>query len=106
MNRARGRRNPSHAETFGTPAGLRDRRRRFGKPARRADNPASGPSVAAAVVLRSVRYVGIKCTDIEKVLVQGGDRCVMGELERFGGLKGACLARLKLMPTEVVPFEK
>jgi hypothetical protein len=55
---------------------------------------------------RSVRFAGIRCSDVEKVLVQGGDRCVMGDLERYGGAKGACLARLKLVPTELVRFEK
>jgi hypothetical protein len=55
---------------------------------------------------RSVRFNGIKCSEVEKVVVQGGDRCVMGDLERYGGAKGACLARLKLLPTKLVRFEK
>jgi hypothetical protein len=55
---------------------------------------------------RSVRFNGIKCSEVEKVVVQGGDRCVMGDLERYGGAKGACLARLKLLPTTLVRFEK
>jgi hypothetical protein len=30
----------------------------------------------------------------------------MGELERFGNAKGVCLARLKVVPSELVRFEK
>lgn len=55
---------------------------------------------------RSVRFLGIRCAEIEKLQVQGGDRCEAGDLERFSASKGACLARLKLMPTELVQFEK
>jgi hypothetical protein len=55
---------------------------------------------------RSLRFGGIKCAEIDKLLVQGGDRCVMGELERFGNAKGVCLARLKVVPSELVRFEK
>ncbi len=55
---------------------------------------------------RSVRFGGIRCADIDKLTVQGGDRCVMGELERYGGAKGACLARLKVVAGDLVRFEK
>lgn len=57
-------------------------------------------------VTRSVRFVGIKCGEIDILRVQGGDRCEVGDLERFTPAKGVCLARLKLMPTDLVRFEK
>lgn len=55
---------------------------------------------------RSVTFVGIKCSDIEQLRLQGGDRCEMGELDRFSATEGSCLARLKIMPTELVRFDK
>lgn len=57
-------------------------------------------------VTRSVRFIGIKCSEIDILRVQGGDRCEVGNLERFTPEKGVCLARLKLMPTDLVRFEK
>lgn len=55
---------------------------------------------------RSVRFVGIGCGEVDTLRVQGGDRCEVGDLERFTPEKGVCLARLKLMPTDLVRFEK
>jgi hypothetical protein len=55
---------------------------------------------------RSVRFAGIPCGEIELLRVQGGDRCEVGDLERFTPEKGVCLARLKLVPTDLVRFEK
>lgn len=57
-------------------------------------------------LVRRVRFPGIRCADIEKVQVLGGDRCEMGDLERFADVRGACLARVKLRPTTMVRFEK
>lgn len=55
---------------------------------------------------RPLRFSGITCGDIAKLQVVGGDRCEMGDLDRFADAKGACLARVKLMPTDLVKFEK
>lgn len=56
--------------------------------------------------VRRVRFAGIRCADIERLQVLGGDRCEMGELERFADVRGACLARVKLLPTQLVRFDK
>lgn len=56
--------------------------------------------------VRRVRFLGIRCADIERLQVLGGDRCEMGDLERFADVKGACLARVKIMPTQLVRFDK
>lgn len=55
---------------------------------------------------RSVRFRGIGCNEISRLQVVGGDRCLMGDLDRFNNEKGLCLARVKLMPTDAVKFEK
>jgi len=56
--------------------------------------------------LRSVRFRGITCDEIARLQVTGGDRCEMGDLDRFNNDKGVCLERVKLMPTDAVKFEK
>lgn len=55
---------------------------------------------------RDLRIVGIACQDIAKLQVQGGDRCNMGDLNKFSDAKGECLARLRVLPSELVSFEK
>jgi hypothetical protein len=56
--------------------------------------------------LRRVLFGGIGCADIAALRVGAGDRCVMGDLTKFSDVKGECLARVKLRPSELLPFEK
>lgn len=55
---------------------------------------------------RAVQFPGIGCADIARLQVQGGDRCEMGELNKFSDAPGQCLARVKLAATEGLGFEK
>lgn len=55
---------------------------------------------------RALRFDGIACADIAKLQVQGGDRCEMGDLDRFSADKGACLGRVRVLPFEGLKFEK
>ncbi|MCU7369687.1 hypothetical protein PEC18_02055 [Paucibacter sp. O1-1] len=55
---------------------------------------------------RALQFAGIGCGEIAKLQVHGGDRCEMGELNKFTESKGACLALLKVLPSDLLPFEK
>jgi len=55
---------------------------------------------------RELRFPGIACADIAKLQVQRGDRCEMGELNRFSDVTGQCLARVRLVRSDLVKFEK
>jgi hypothetical protein len=55
---------------------------------------------------RVVEFTGIACNDIARIQVVGGDRCEMGELTKFSADKGQCLARVRVMPSDVLTFEK
>lgn len=55
---------------------------------------------------RSVDYTRITCNEIARVQVVGGDRCDMGELHKFLEPNGQCLARLRVVPSDVLPFGK
>lgn len=65
-----------------------------------------GPLKPGDTIRRSLRFGGIECDEIARVQVEGGDRCEMGELNKFSDAKGECLARLKVLPSELVVFEK
>jgi len=55
---------------------------------------------------REIDFTGIACQDIARVQVVGGDRCEMGELDKFTQKKGECLARVRVVASEVVRFDK
>lgn len=55
---------------------------------------------------RALRIEGIACADIAKLQVLGGDRCEMGEIDRFTEGKGLCLAQLRVLPSDTIKFEK
>lgn len=57
-------------------------------------------------VERSADFSRITCGEIARVQVSGGDRCEMGDLNKFSDVKGQCLARVKLAPSEIVRFDK
>jgi hypothetical protein len=57
-------------------------------------------------LVRQLQFEGISCLDIAKVQVIGGDRCEMGELNRFTDGKGRCLALVRVMPSDLLKFEK
>jgi hypothetical protein len=56
--------------------------------------------------VRTVDFTGIVCDDIGRVLVSGGDRCSMAELDQFTEGKGLCLARVKVLPSGLMRIEK
>ena len=55
---------------------------------------------------REAHFSGIACSAIARLQVQRGDRCEMGDLNRFSDANGQCLARVRVTPSDLVKFEK
>jgi hypothetical protein len=55
---------------------------------------------------RQIDFLGIACQDIVRVQVVGADRCEMGDLDKFSEKKGECLARVRVVASDVVRFDK
>lgn len=55
---------------------------------------------------REFEVRGITCKDIVRVQVVGGDKCVMGDLNKFTDGKGMCLARVRVVQSDLVRFDK
>ncbi len=55
---------------------------------------------------RETLFRGIGCKEIGRIQVSGGDRCVMGDLDRFAYTGGACLERVRVVPSDLVRFDK
>lgn len=71
-----------------------------------AQTASFGPVRPGDQIRRALRFGGIGCADIARLQVQGGDRCDMGDLNKFSDAKGECLARVRVLPSELLPFEK
>jgi hypothetical protein len=56
--------------------------------------------------IQEVRFNGIGCDEVLRVRVGGGDRCEMGELDKFSNAKGKCLALVRVIESKVVRFDK
>ena len=55
---------------------------------------------------REVRFDGIACPDIARLQVTGGDRCEMGDLDKFSPVKGVCLSHVRVVESDVIRFDK
>lgn len=55
---------------------------------------------------RNLRFMGIACPDIVLLKVGGGDRCDMGDLNKFSEPNGQCLARVRVVAGDGVVFNK
>lgn len=55
---------------------------------------------------REIRFQGIGCPDIVRLQVAGGDRCEMGDLDRFSRSRGACLSHIRVVESELIRFDK
>jgi hypothetical protein len=56
--------------------------------------------------VREARFNGIACEEVARVRVGGGDRCEMGELDKFSAGKGKCLSMVRVVPSDIVRFDK
>jgi len=65
-----------------------------------------GPVRPGDRISRHLQFRGIGCEDIVKLQVHGGDRCDMGDLNKFSDANGQCLARIRVVASDLMPFEK
>jgi hypothetical protein len=55
---------------------------------------------------REVFFQGIACSEIARLQVSGGERCVMADLDKYSSTGTACLDRVRVVPSELVRFDK
>ena len=56
--------------------------------------------------VREFVVTGLTCKEIVRLQVVGGDRCVMGDLDKLSDEKGKCLERVRVVASELVRFDK
>ena len=67
---------------------------------------AFGPLRPGDRARRGLQIEGIACADIARLDVKSGDRCEMGDLNKFSEPNGQCLVRVKVLPSELLRFAK
>jgi hypothetical protein len=67
---------------------------------------AFGPLRPGDRARRGLNVEGIACADIARLDVKGGDRCEMGDLNKFSEPLGQCLARVNVLPSTLLRFTK
>ena len=65
-----------------------------------------GPLRPGDSSLRTVRFRGIGCDEVGALKVSGGDRCAMDDLNKFSEPDGRCLARVRVLSSDLLTFEK
>ncbi len=55
---------------------------------------------------REVQFTSIACKDIARVEVGGGDRCDMGDLNKWSPANGQCFRRVRVVASDLVRFDK
>lgn len=55
---------------------------------------------------QELKFSRIKCDEITRIQVHGGDRCAMDKLTRFSTEKGECLKHVKIIPSTLVNIAK
>ena len=55
---------------------------------------------------REIEFAGIPCTEINRVQIVRGGRCQMGDLDRFSATQEQCLARVRVVASDLVRFDK
>ena len=56
--------------------------------------------------IREIRFEGIACPDLVRLQVTGGDRCEMGDLDKFSPVKGVCLSHVRVVESNLIRFDK
>ena len=56
--------------------------------------------------IREIEFQGISCDAINRVQVGGAGRCQMGDLDRFSATPQQCLARIRVVESKLVRFDK
>ena len=55
---------------------------------------------------QELTFSRIKCDEITRIRVHGGDRCAMNEMTKYSSKKGECLKNVKIVPSPLVNISK
>ena len=55
---------------------------------------------------RQIQFIGLRCKDIDHILVHGADHCHMGPLDKFTENPGKCLGHIYVQASDQIAISK
>ena len=55
---------------------------------------------------RQIQFIGLRCRDIDHVLVHGAGHCSMGPMDKFNEAEGECLSHIYVQDSDLISIRK
>lgn len=55
---------------------------------------------------RQLQYIGLRCQDIDRIVVGGAGHCSMGPMDKFSQAEGECLSHIYVQASDLIDISK
>lgn len=55
---------------------------------------------------RQIQFIGLRCQDIDRILVSGAGHCSMGPMDKFNEAEGECLGHIYVQASDLINISK
>ena len=55
---------------------------------------------------RQIQFIGLRCQDIEHIVVGGAGHCSMGPMDKFNEAEGECLSHIHVQASDLIDISK
>jgi hypothetical protein len=55
---------------------------------------------------RQIQFIGLRCEEIDRVVVGGADHCSMGPMDKFNEAEGECLSHIHVQASDLINISK
>ncbi len=55
---------------------------------------------------RQIQFIGLRCQDIDHIMVHGAGHCTMGSMDKFNEAEGECLSHIYVQASDLINISK
>jgi hypothetical protein len=55
---------------------------------------------------RQIQFIGLRCQDIDRIMVHGAGHCSMGPMDKFNESEGECLSHIYVQASDLIKISK
>lgn len=55
---------------------------------------------------RQIQFIGLRCEEIDRIVVGGADHCSMGPMDKFNEAEGECLSHIHVKASDLINISK
>ena len=55
---------------------------------------------------QQIQFIGLRCQDIERIMVSGAGHCSMGPMDKFNEAEGECLSHIYVQASDLISISK